>query len=137
LRVSTKTIKTINLIQNYIIRFSLGLQKHTHISFIRKCLKIYDAYTLLLVNSCIQLAILHRHEITKHFLEHFTLNQNKEFGSKSFSKNLKDISAATDKSLDFLINFPDKAKADILNNYYFVGDDDLEFNFINDLLKDL
>lgn len=135
LRLSPVTIKTINLLQNNLIRFSLGLRKYTHISLIQKCLKIFDAKTLVLVHSSIQLAILHRHEITKHILEYFSNNQNKEFGKKSFIKNLKDISVVTDKPLDFIVNFPGIAKTDINIKYYFVGDEDLEFNCIDDLLN--
>lgn len=135
IRLSSSTIKAINIIQNNLIRFSLGLQKYTHISIINKCLKIYDTKTLLLINTCIQLAILHRHDITKHLLEHFSLNQEDEYGSKSFIKNLKDISVVTDKNLDYIINFPGIIKAEIHNTYYSVGNDDLEFEFINDLLK--
>jgi hypothetical protein len=79
--------------------------------------------------------LLHRHEITRHFLEYFRINQDKEFGSKSFINNIKDISVVTDKPLDYIINFPGSIKIDINNTYYYVGDEELEFNFINDLLK--
>jgi hypothetical protein len=133
--LTKSSIKALNIIQNTLTRLSLSLQKYSHTALILKSLKIYDIKTLVAINVCSQLSLLHRHEITKKFLNYFINNNQCEFGSKSFYFNINDISEVTSKSLDSVINFPGINRNIIIQQYYDVGDNQMEFIFIENFLE--
>jgi hypothetical protein len=59
-----------------------------------------------------------------------------DYGKVSFFNNLKEISDVTNKPLDYIINFPGVARNQIIENYYSVGDNEMEFILVEDLLND-
>jgi hypothetical protein len=135
IRIKNTTIKTLKIIQNSLIRFSLGLPKFSHTSLVLKALKIFDIDSLINFNTCVQVNILSRHSITNHLLQIFNNNIDLDFSNKSIFYNLKDVSIVTGESLENIINFPGQMKNAIYNQFNNTGDDEMEFNFIDDLLK--
>lgn len=87
------------------------------------------------MNICTQIAILHRHEITKHFLNYFLSHQPENFGCKSFYSNIKRISEVSNKSMDYVINFPGITRNNIIKEFFDIGDNEMEFILIDDLIQ--
>ena len=64
----TKTIKQINISQNNLIRYTLGIPYKTHIKNPIKELGIIDSETTYLMEKCTIIKLLHRTEISKRVL---------------------------------------------------------------------
>ena len=65
LSITKDTINRINISQNNLIRQTLGIHKYSHISTIKKALNIFNIQTLIHIEMCNLIKLMHRHPITK------------------------------------------------------------------------
>ena len=63
--LTKNTRNRLNVKQNNIFRYALGIPYKSHTSSLMKALNVVDIETLFLSQSCILVKILHRHEYTK------------------------------------------------------------------------
>ena len=68
MEIKKKTIDQMNVTQNNMIRYALGIGYNNHIKNIMRCLQIVDSKTTYYLNKCTTIKLLHRHEVTKAIL---------------------------------------------------------------------
>jgi len=83
-----QTINKINLMQNNLIRYSLGIPYKTHIKLLLKCLNIIDINPVYLIDKCTTIKLLHRDNTTKMIL---TKNINERNENWWFFNEIKQI----------------------------------------------
>jgi hypothetical protein len=69
LKLLKETINQANIIQNNLIRYMINIHYKPHITNLNEVLKIIDIETLIDLNKCTIIKLLHRHDVTKEILE--------------------------------------------------------------------
>jgi hypothetical protein len=65
MNLKKNTLQQINIIQNNLMRYTMGIPYRTHIKNLMKALGIIDSETTLLMDKCTLIKLLHRTELTK------------------------------------------------------------------------
>ena len=90
LNTNNKTQDALNLVQNFLIRYAMGLCKFNRISYILKILKIFDIKKIIFIKTINQIVLLHNNEFTRSLfitLYNCTYKEN----SNSFIAKIKKI----------------------------------------------
>ena len=66
--IKPKTLQQINITQNNLMRYTLGIPYKTHIKNLMKTMGIIDSETTYLMDKCTVIKLLHRTEISKKIL---------------------------------------------------------------------
>ena len=132
--LSKKTIKTINVAQNNLFRYALGIPYKTHISLIMKALNIVDANTLYYSQICILVKLLHRHNYTKSLL--MSCLDNPSNSNLDLYDDIKCISNLLNIDVRTVIEYPDKTRDLLIANYLDCADDQHSIERIKMLLND-
>jgi hypothetical protein len=122
--INKQTIQKLNIMQNNLIRYTLGIPYKTHIKLLLKCLNIIDVETVYLINKCTSIKLLHRDVSTKSIL---TKNINENNENWWFFKEIKQICELVNVSPKYLCDYPDKVREKILEKYFYdLTEDELE-----------
>ena len=98
-------ISKLNIVQNSIIRSTLGLSSYNHLAGIRHILNIKDVKEIYFKMKCSLVKLINRHDLTKSLLN--TLNNSLTPMHKySFISDLTKISHFIEKPLSFILNCP-------------------------------
>jgi hypothetical protein len=65
LNLKKKTINHVNIMQNNLIRHMMDIPSKSHISYLLRVIKIIDIETLIDLNKCTVIKLLHRDNMTK------------------------------------------------------------------------
>jgi len=95
----------------------------SHITNLNKVLKITDIETLIDMNKCTLIKLLHRHEVIKEILES---NINAENENWWLFKDMKRISSYLNIEIGGVCYYPEKVREMILERYY--GGSEIEKN---------
>ena len=88
MKLKNNTLQKINIIQNDLMRYTLGIPHRTHIRNLMKALGIIDSETAVLMDKCTLIKLLHRTELKKKILVENIENRNREWW---FYKSIEDI----------------------------------------------
>ena len=122
--INKQTIQKLNIMQNNLIRYTLGIPYKTHIKLLLKCLNIIDIETVYLINKCTSIKLLHRDVTTKTIL---TKNINDNNENWWFFKEIKQICELVNVSPKYLCDYPDKVREKILEKYFYdLSEEELE-----------
>ncbi len=130
LNLKKKTINQANIIQNNLIRYMKDIPYKSHITNLNKVLKIIDVETLIDLNKCTILKLLHRHDVTKEILES---NINAENENWWLYKDMRRISNNLNIDIEKVIYYPDKVRDMILERYY--SGSEIEINIREEIDK--
>jgi len=130
LNLKKKTINQANIIQNNLIRYMMDIPYKSHITNLNKVLKIIDVETLIDLNKCTIIKLLHRHDVTKEILES---NINAENENWWLYKDMRRISNNLNIYIEKVIYYPDKVRDMILERYY--SGSEIEINIREEIDK--
>ena len=115
--LNKSTINKINVSQNNLFRYCLGIPYKSHISNIMKALKILDAETLYYSQICTLIKLLHRHQYSKSLILK-CLDNNSSFQLDIFD-DIRLLSLKLNIDINYIIYYPDKTREMLLNNYLY------------------
>ena len=119
MKLKSNTLQQMNIIQNNIMRYSLGLPYRTHITMLMKSLEIIDCETSFLMEKCTTIKLLHRHDLCKKILIK-NINQNNT--AWWFYKEIQTISDKLHIEPEVVCYYPDRTRKDLEDAYYGGGD---------------
>ena len=89
--IDKKTLNDINLNQNFLIRFMVGISKYSHISEVRSILKIQDFHHLYLSYKVNFMKQLNNNTLTRKIFEYLNQRTDLDKKSLSYSHEIKSI----------------------------------------------
>jgi hypothetical protein len=101
--LNKKTLNSMNISQNNIIRYMTGLSKHSHISNTRKILKILSIDELFIYMKLVFIKNLKNNIICERIFNHLLVMKYKN-NSKSFIKDFKNVCIILQKQSTDIIN---------------------------------
>ena len=102
-----KTIKTLNINQNNIIRQIFGLKKYCHMSNILKCLKIHDINNLYIKSKLSFLESIKNNEISLNLFNFLCQDLNNiKKNSKSFRRDITLLQSKFDLDIEIILAGP-------------------------------
>ena len=101
--LNKKTLNSMNVSQNIIIRYMTGLSKHSHISNTRKTLKILSIEELFIHMKLVFIKNLKNNIICERIFNHLLVMKYKK-NSKSFIKDFKNVCIILQKQSTDIIN---------------------------------
>ena len=111
-----ETLNLLNVSQNNLVRYMLGIPYRSHISDINKVLNIMSIEYLYYCQICIVIKLLHRHKYTKEIL--LTIEGDNEF-DLDLNNDIVKIASILDIEKNFIIFYPDRMRKLILDHYYY------------------
>ena len=111
-----ETLNLLNVSQNNLVRYMLGIPYRSHISDINKVLNIVSIEYLYYCQICIVIKLLHRHKYTKEIL--LTIEGDNEF-HLDLNNDIEKIASILNIEKNFIIFYPDRTRKLILDQYYY------------------
>ena len=133
-QLNKSTLHKINVSQNNLFRYCLGIPYKSHISRVMKALGILDAETLYYTQVCTLIKLLHRHDYTISFLLK-CLDVNNDLQLDIF-EDIKILSNKLNIDLERIIYYPDKSRELLINNFLNINDCQEQIENIKELLND-
>ena len=121
MKLKKKTLQQLNIMQNNMIRFTLGIPFKTHIKTLLKCLNVMDMETVYMINKCTSIKLLHRNETSKAILL-----SNKDNANWWFYKELNEICELVNVSRSFICEYPDRVRELLIDRYFEMNEEELE-----------
>ena len=125
MQIKNKTINQLNIMQNNMLRFALGIPFKTHITMLMKCLKILDIKTIYYINKCTTIKLLHRDSFTKNILVKNIRGNNVNWW---LFKDIKEICELLQVDVTFVCYYPDKTRECLIENYLKINENEIEIN---------
>ncbi len=133
LKLKPKTLQHINISQNNLMRYILGIPYKTHIKNLMKVLGIIDSETIYLMEKCTVIKLLHRTELSKNVLIRNIEQKNNNWW---FYKEIESICERLRIELEELCLYPDKTGRRLQKEYFEGNEVEKEIiQEIKDLLK--
>ena len=121
--INQKSLQQVNIIQNNLMRYSLGIPYKTHIKNIMKAMGIIDGETMYLIEKCTMVKLLHRTELSKNLLVQNIAEKNESWW---FYKEIEAISSRLGITQEEVINYPDRTRVKLEEQYYNSNEVELE-----------
>jgi hypothetical protein len=115
INVKKKTINQVNIVQNNLIRYMLDIPYKSHISNLLRVLKIVDVETLIDINKCTIIKLLHRDKLSKDILIDNINAKNEDWW---LYRDIKKISEQLGIEIERVCYYPDITRKMILEKYY-------------------
>ena len=115
LKLKKNTIQQLNIIQNNMIRYTIGIPYKSHIKILLKALRIVDIQTTYLMEKCTTIKLLHRCQICKEVL---TKNIEEKNTNWWFYKEISEICDTLNIEPEEVCYYPDRTREKLENNYY-------------------
>jgi hypothetical protein len=133
LKLKPKTLQQINISQNNLMRYSLGIPYKTHIKNLMKAIGIIDSETTYLMEKCTVIKLLHRTDISKNVLIRNIEQKNTNWW---FYKEIESICERLRIEPEELCLYPDKTRRRLQIEYFEGNEVEKEIiQEIKDLLK--
>jgi hypothetical protein len=131
--INKQTRNILNVNQNNLVRYMLGIPYRTHISKINKALNILDMDYVYYCQICIVIKLLHRHKHTKEIL--LSLNENNDL-SLDLNDDIQKITGLLGIEKNLVIFYPDKVRKMLIENYFYKDVDVVIMQEISGLLQE-
>ena len=115
MNVKKKTIQQLNIMQNNMIRYTLGIPQRSHTSKLMRALGIIDNYTTYLMDKCTTIKLLHRTDLTKELLMKNITDRNETWW---FYGEIKEICVRLDIEPEEVCLYPDRTRKKLQENYF-------------------
>jgi hypothetical protein len=109
------TLHQMNIIQNNLMRYSLGILYRMHIRLVMKVLKIIDAETTFLMEKCTMVKLLHRITISKQILTTNIERRNEDWW---FYSDIKKICERFEIEPEEVCHYPDRTRKNFVDKYF-------------------
>ena len=117
-----------NIIQNNLMRYTLGIPYRTHIRNLMKALGIIDCETSILMDKCTIIKLLHRTELTKKLLVENIEKRNNEWW---FFIEIKTICDKLNIEPEEVCFYPDKTREKLKEMFF--GQNEIEKQIIDEI----
>jgi hypothetical protein len=119
MKLKNNTLQQMNIIQNNLMRYTLGIPYRTHIRNLMKALGIIDSETTMLMEKCVLIKLLHRTELTKKILVENIENQNREWWMYNDIQKICDKLGIEPKEVCF---YPDRTREKLKERFFETND---------------
>ena len=115
MKLKNNTLQQTNIIQNNLMRYTLGIPYRTHIRNYMKALEIVDSETSFLIDKCTMIKLLHRMDLTKRVLVENIESRNEGWW---FYKEIQTICNKLNIEPEEVCNYPDRTRNTLKEKYY-------------------
>ena len=119
MNLNGKTLQQLNITQNNLIRYSLGIPNKSHIKNLMKAMGIFDFETTYLMEKCTMIKLLHRIRLSKDTLIKNIEDKNENWW---FYKEIKMICERLRIEPEEVCYYPDRTRKKLDEDYYNRGE---------------
>ena len=131
--INKQTRNILNVNQNNLVRYMLGIPYRTHIRKIIKVLNILEMDCVYCCQICIVIKLLHRHKHTKEIL--LSLAENNDL-SLDLNDDIQKITGLLGFEKNMVIFYPDKVRKMLIENYFYKDVDVVIMQELSGLLQE-
>jgi hypothetical protein len=128
-----QTINILNINQNNLVRYMLGIPYRSHISDVNKVLNIMSIEYVYYCQICTVIKLLHRHKLTKEIL--LTIEDGNAL-DLDLNDDIGKIANILEIEKNYIIYYPDRSRQLLINHYFCNGIDENKMAEIGEIFQE-